>query len=122
MKNIYDTFEVIKNSNLKARQNNDYITLLINAQALLDYAPDLINLMVNSEHEYRKIEATLANTKDENGKYYSNSYCETQAKSSEKYKDYIKAKATLDWVYESINLSKKLATDVDNNYKASINK
>lgn len=120
MLEIYKNFEAIRQSNLKARKNNDYYTLLINAQALLDYAPDLIKIMVDNEHEYRKKEATLANTKDENGKYYSNSYCETQAKAGEEYREYIKAKATLDWLYESVNLSKKLAVDTDKNLTATL--
>lgn len=120
MHELYKTFELIRQANLKARKMNDYYTLLINAQALLDYAPDLIKIMVDNEHEYRKTEATLANTKDENGKYYSNSYCETQAKSGENYKEYIRAKATLDWLYESVNLSKKLAQDNNKELTAQI--
>ena len=110
---IYKIFEAIRKSNLEARKRNDYLTLMVNAQALLDYVPQLIEIMVNEEHEYRKFEAKLSQTKDENGKYYSNSYCETQSKATTNYKEYIKAKATLDWVYDSVNLSKKLATSVD---------
>lgn len=117
---IYKTFEAIRKSNLEARKRNDYLTLMVNAQALLDYVPQLIEIMVNEEHEYRKTEARLSNTKDENGKYYSNSYCETQSKATENYKEYIKAKSTLDWVYDSVNLSKKLASSVDQELTAQL--
>lgn len=117
---LYQTFKAIRDSNLKARKENNYYKLLENGQALLDYAPDLIELMVNNEHEYRKREAELSNTKDDNGKFFSNSYCETQSKATTNYKEYIKAKATLDWIYDSVNLSKKLATSVDQELTAQI--
>lgn len=117
---LYKTFKAIRDSNLKARRENNYYKLLENGQALLDYAPDLIELMVDNEHEYRKKEAELSNTRDENNKLYSNSYCETQSKATESYKEYIKAKATLDWLYDSVNLAKKLAVDSDKNLIATI--
>jgi len=117
---LYQTFKAIRDSNLKARKENNYYKLLENGQALLDYAPDLIELMVNNEHEYRKREAELSNTKDDNGKFFSNSYCETQAKSTDNYREYIKAKATLDWLYDSVNLAKKLAVSNEQELHAHI--
>lgn len=120
MLEIYKTFEAIRQSNLKARKNNDYYTLLINAQALLDYVPQLIEIMVNEEHEYRKLEAKLSIEKDELGKKNTSAWCEVQAKATDNYREYTKAKATLDWVYDSVNLSKKLAVDTDKNLTATI--
>jgi len=120
MNEIYKTFETIRQANLKARQNNLYDDLLANAQALSDYIPKLIEIMVDNEHEYRKEEARLSNSKDENGKYYSNSYCETQAKATDYYKEYKRAELTLDWCYATINISKKLATSVGNEYNSII--
>jgi len=112
MEELYKTFETIRLANLKARHNNDYYKLLINGQALLDYAPQLIEVLVDNEHKYRSYEAKLALERDENGKLYSNSYCETQAKASEFYKEYKRAEKTLDWLYSSVNMSKKLALNV----------
>ena len=117
---IYKTFKAIRDSNLKARREMNYYKLLENGQALLDYAPDLIEIMVNQEHEYRKKEAELSLGKDELGKKNTSAWCEVQSKSTEYYKEYIKAKATLDWLYDSVNLAKKLAVDSDKNLTATI--
>ena len=119
---LYKTFDLIRKSNLQARRDNNYFKLLENGQALLDYVPDLIEIMVNSEHAYRKLEAKLSQEKDELGKRNTSAWCETQAKASEDYREYIKAEATLKWVYDSVNLSKKLAQDNENELKSTIKK
>lgn len=120
MENLYKVFEAIRKSNLEARKMNNYDKLLENAQALSDYIPEMIEILVTQENLYRKYEASLANTKDENGKYYSNSYCETQAKATENYKEFKKAELTLDWAYATINISKKLAASVGSEYNSII--
>ena len=117
---LYKTFDLIRKSNLQARRDNNYFKLLENGQALLDYVPDLIEIMVNSEHAYRKLEAKLSQEKDELGKRNTSAWRETQAKASEDYREYIKAEATLKWVYDSVNLSKKLAQDNENELKSTI--
>lgn len=118
---LYTTFRAINQSNKKARHDNNYYKLLENAQALMDYIPELIDIIVDNEHEYRKFEAEMTQKRDENGKLMSGTYCETQAKATQFYKDYRKAELIKDWVYDSINLAKKLAVDNENNLKATKN-
>jgi len=115
MHEIYKTFEMIRKSNLEARKNNLYDKLLENAQALSDYIPQLIEILVTEENKYRKIEAEALNEEK-----MTSARAETVAKSSENYKEYIRAKLTLDWCYETINISKKLATSVGNEYNSQI--
>jgi len=119
---IYQTFKVISESNKKARKDNNYYKLLENGQALLDYIPTLIDIIVDNEHQYRKFEAEMAQKRDENGKLMSGTYCETQAKATQFYKEYRKAEMIKEWVYDSVNLAKKLAVDSDTNLKATTNK
>lgn len=102
----------------KARHNNDYLTLMVNAEALLENLPLLINYCVDQENEYRKFEAKLANEMTDNKKNTS-SYCETQAKATENYKEWQKAKQFIELMYEMVALSKKLAGSIDKEMQAS---
>jgi len=121
MENIYSTIDIIVKAQKKARQNNDYLTLMINAEALLEFVPALINYSVDQEIEYRKFEARYTNEIDKQGKRNSGAYAETQAKATDFYKDWTKAKLFIDLIYEMVNLSKKLAGSVDRELSASKN-
>ncbi len=111
---IYKTLDAIKNSNLKARRNNDFNTLLVNGQALLDWLPNLIDYNVEQEHEYRKFEAEQLS-----GENITSSKAEALAKATVFYKEFIRSKNYISWIYECVNMSKKLASDINNNLKAS---
>lgn len=110
---VFKTLDVIVASQKKARQSNDYNTLLLNAEALLEYCPKLIEYAVDQESEYRKFEAKLADSKDENGKRNTSAYCETQAKAQDSYKEWQRAKQFIELLYEMVNMAKKLAGSVD---------
>lgn len=111
---IYKTLEAIKNSNKKARQQNNYYQLLLNSQAMLDYLPDLIDYNVEQEHLYRRYEAEEL-TKEN----MTSAKAETNAKATEYYKEFTRSKLYREWIYEAINIAKKLAVDTNNNFKAS---
>lgn len=121
MENLYKVFEAIRKSNLEARKMNNYDKLLENAQALSDYIPDMIEILVTQENLYRKYEADILQLEDKDaGRKITSSYAETQAKATDYYKEYRKAELTLDWAYATINISKKLATSVGNEYNTTI--
>lgn len=111
---IYETLTLIKNSNKKARKENNYLKLLENSQALLDYLPDLIDYHVEQEHEYRKFEAEEL-TKEN----MTSAKAETNAKATVGYKEFRRSYNYINWIYEAINVAKKLANDINNNLKAS---
>lgn len=113
MEQLYSTIDTIIKAQKKARQNNDFLTLLVNGEALLEYLPQMINYSVDMEMFYRKFEASLANEKDENGKRNSGAYCETQAKAIKEYGEWQRAKLTIELMYEMVNVSKKLAGSVE---------
>jgi hypothetical protein len=113
----YKTIDVIIKSFKKARRNNDYLTILTNALALLEYLPEMIEYMVGQEAEYRKFEAGLAD-KTENEKRLPSSYCETQAKATNFYKEWQRAKNFIELCYELVNIAKKLASSVDKEFNA----
>ncbi len=112
MEETYKTINIIVEAQKKARRNNDFLTLMTNGEALLEFIPQLIDYSITKESEYRKYEAGLANEMD-GLKRNSGSYCETQAKATDYYSEWQKTKMTIDWIYEMVNLSKKLATSVD---------
>lgn len=119
MENLYKTIDIIVKAQQKARQSNDYLTLMVNAEALLERIPALINYSVEQESEYRKYEAKIANEIDENKKKLSGAYCETQAKATDFYKEWQKAKQVIEFMYEMVQMSKKLAGSVDKELSAS---
>lgn len=116
---VYKTIDTIIGVIKKARHDNDYNTLLLSALALLEYTPSLINYYVNQEAQYRKLEARLANETDEQGKRNTSSWCETQAKASEYYTEWQRAKRFEELIYEMVKLSKMLARSVDNEFSAT---
>lgn len=119
MEQLVKTFQAIRDSNKEARQRNDFYKLLKNGSDLLDHSFDLIQILVDSEHEYRKVEAKLQNEKRED-KWNTSAYCESHAKASEHYKNFRKATLINEWVLENVQLSKKLANDTNNNLKSQI--
>ena len=120
METIYKTIDIIIASQKKARQNDDYLKLMVNAEALLEFIPAMINHSVEQESEYRKFEAGLIDEKD-GDKKLTGSYCETKAKATSFYKEWQKAKMFIELMYEMVNLSKKLAGSVDLSLQASRN-
>ena len=52
---VFKTIDVIIASFKQARHNKDYLTLMTNGLALLEYLPGLINYSIEQESEYRKI-------------------------------------------------------------------
>lgn len=119
MENIYKTIDTIVQSQKKARKNNDYLTLMINAEALLEYIPELINYSVGQESEYRKFEAGLSTKTETDGKRLTSSYCETQAKATEFYQEWQRAKQFIELMYEMVNMSKALGRGINKEFNAS---
>lgn len=118
MEEIYKTIDLIVKAQQKARRNNDFLTILVNAEALLERIPTLINYSVEQESEYRKFEARLSDEKDENGKRFSGSYCETKSKATDFYKEWQKSKLFMELIYEYVQISKKLAGSIDKEFNA----
>lgn len=118
MEELYKTIDVIIKAQQKARQNNDYLNLLLNAEALLERIPQLINYATTQEGEYRKFEAKLSDEFDVNNKRNSSAYCDTQAKATDFYREWQKAKLFTELIYEMVNLAKKLAGSVDKELNA----
>ena len=118
MEKIYQTIDTILKAQKKARQNKDYLTLMLNGEALLEYLPELINYSVDSESSYRKYEAKLSDeyTGD---KRNSSAYCDAQAKAQPQYQEWQRAKNFIELIYEIVNMSKKLAGGIDSELRAS---
>lgn len=114
---VYKTIDTIIEAQKKARRNNDYITLLTNSEALLEHLPALINYQVDQEALYRKFEAKLAD-EFSGDKRNSSSYCETQAKATEYYTEWQRAKLFQELIYEMVALGKKLASSVDKEFNS----
>lgn len=112
----YNTIDAIIKANKKARKDNDYMTLMMNGEALLEYIPELIAYNVDEEHEYRKFEARLLDEKIEGKKPNTSSYCEAQAKATESYKNWQRSKQIIELMYEMVQMAKKLATGVDKEF------
>ena len=112
---IYKIFESIRKSNLEARKMNNYDKLLENAQALSDYIPQIIDILVEQENQYRKFDAELLSQEK-----MTSSKAETMAKATDYYKEFKRAELMQDWAYETINISKKLATSVSNDYQTQV--
>lgn len=108
---------IIKSLKLK-RISHNYLGLMEDALALLEYTPSLIEYCVDKESEYRKFEASLTN-EEKDGKKNSSAYCETQAKATDYYKDWQKTKLFLELIYEMVNVAKKLANNIDSELNSS---
>lgn len=112
MEETYKTIELIVKHQKKSRQDKKWIKLLVDAEALLEHIPTLINHSVDKESAYRKFEATMSDQVDSAGKRYTSSYCDTQAKATDMYAEWRKADKFIEWMYEAVNLSKKLGDTI----------
>ena len=104
-----------------ARQTLNYDKLLLNGEACLEYAYQLILYGVDQESEYRKFEASLADKLDENGKKFTSAYCETKAKATDAYREWQRAKLVVELLYDLANMGKALARGIDRSVNASSN-
>lgn len=119
MEELFKTIDVIVLAQKKARQNNDYLTLMSNGEALLERVPQLINYSVEKEAEYRKFEAKMIDERDDTGKRYTSSYCETKSKATNAYSEWQRAKQFIELMFEMVNLAKMLARSVNKEFNAS---
>lgn len=119
IEDIYKIIDQIIRKQKEARRQNDYLALMVNAEALLEYIPNLIRFSVDQEGEYRKFEAKLSNEFDTAGKKYTSSYCETQAKATDHYKNWQQSKQFIELMYEMVQMAKKLAGSVDKEFNAN---
>ena len=118
MEKIYQTIDRIIQAQKKARRENDYLTLMLNGEALLEYVPELIIYSISQESEYRKLEAMLSD-EYQGDKRNSSAYCETQAKSSDFYKEWQKTKMFMELMYEMVNMSKALGRGLTSEFNAT---
>ena len=121
---IEETFKIIDKiieAQKKARRENDYLTLLTNGEALLEYLPKLIEYSVEQESEYRKFEAKLADSIGDvtTGKRNTSSYAETQAKATDFYRNWQRTKLFMELIYELVNIAKKLSGSVNDEFNSS---
>src|ERR1035437_5957898 len=115
---IYKTIDKIIQAQKKARHDDDYLTIMLNGEALLEYIPELILYSVSQESEYRKFEAGMID--ETNGtKKLTSSYCETKAKATDFYKEWQKTKQFIELMFEMVNMAKALGRGLNNEIKAS---
>lgn len=115
---MYKIIQTIISAQKKARASNDYLGIIMNSEALLEYLPELINHSVDMEALYREFEAKLADELDEQGKRRSGAYCETKAKATEHYREWQRSKQMIELVYELVQMGKKIASSVDKEFNA----
>jgi len=102
----------------KCRQEQDFLGIMLNGEALLEYLPAMIDYSVDQESLYRKYEAELTSgVKD--GKATTSSYCETQAKASDFYKEWQRTKQFIELIYEMVQMSKALAKGVSKDFNTA---
>lgn len=119
MTELYETIDrIIADCKVK-RSRNDRDGLLENGQACLEYAYRLTHYSVDMESSYRKFEADLADKTDENGKRNTSAYAETQAKATDFYKEWQRARQVIEVLNDLANMAKALARGVDSSYNAS---
>lgn len=112
------TIDAIIAKQKKARKEQDFLGIMLNGEALLEYLPAMIDYSVDQESAYRKYEAELTN-KDNNGKAATSSYCETQAKASDFYKEWQRTKQFIELMYEMVQMSKALAKGVSKDFNTA---
>jgi len=115
---MFDSLSLILADTKKARQLKQYNRIIDNAQAVLDYLPDIIAYEVEQEQQYRQFEAKLLDEREESGKLRTSSYCETKAKATDFYANYRKAQLFRELSYEVVQISKKIARSNEQEYNA----
>ena len=102
IQDIQKTSEAILTTLKKQRHKNDTDGLIETGIASLEYAGQLIPMMVDSEHKYRVLEKESVLTPMAQGK------AETIAKASEEYRDWRHCVALYDTLNEISVMAKKL--------------
>lgn len=115
---MFEVIEKIIADTKSKRIKNDYYGIILNAEAVLEYLPAILNYEVEQEHQYRTYEAKLALERDESGKTRTGAYCETQAKATPFYAEYRKAQLFRELMYEVINISKKLSSGINKEFNS----
>lgn len=117
---VHKVIQAIMASNKEARKRNDYIKLIENGFAVLEYVSTLIEIKIDSEGKYRQLEASeldrLMDTKGRNG------IAETNAKASQPYQDLLHATDLIELCYNMINIAKLLARGIDKELQATPNR
>ena len=114
LQEISKTIDVIMESNKQAREQNNYIKLIENGFECLGFINKLINIAIDSEKFYRKLEASTLLELKSQGNKGKNGEAEVVAKASQYYSDWQNAKMLIDLCYEMNNVSKKLADSLNN--------
>lgn len=112
----YKTIDLIIKSFKEARRKNDYLTIMNNGLALLEYLPALIEYSVDMESEYRKFESKILHEVDSAGKQRTSAYADTEAKATEYYKNWSYSKQFIELVYQLVAMAKKLSSSVDKEF------
>ena len=118
LKDITNTIDAIMADNKKARNENNYIKLIENGFACLEYINKIINISIDAEREYRKYEATLLMELKEQGNKGKNGEAETRAKATEYYIEFRHCEQLLNLCYEMVNVAKKLADSLNDELRA----
>lgn len=118
---LNNTIEAIMSSNKKARNENNYLKLIENGFACLEYTHKLINISVDAEKEYRKFEAEELLRLAEAGVKGKNGEAETKAKATEHYQNWQWTVQLINLCYEMVNVSKLLSRSMESEYKAMPN-
>ena len=115
----YEIIDIITKKFRADRKANNYLGLVEDGLALLEEVPKLIEISITQESLYRQYEAKLSDERDDTGKRNTNSYCETQSKATEYYRDWQKAKQTIEFVIDLVNMSKILARGLTKEFNAN---
>lgn len=118
IKEIGNIIDLIMEDNRLARANNNYIKLIENGFACLEYINKIINIMIDAEKGYRKYEAQLLLELKEAGNKGKNGEAETRAKATDFYSDYRHCDLLLNLCYEMVNVAKKLADSLNDELRA----
>lgn len=118
---LHKTIGVIMESNKKARQNNNYILLIENGFACLEYIHKIIDIAVESEKQYRQFEAKVLYDLKESGVKGKNGEAETRAKATGFYSDWQHSIQLITLCYEMVNVAKLLSRSLDKELKAMPN-
>lgn len=117
---MFEKLELIIKSNKQKRKGKDYLGILLNSEAVLEYLPALIQYEVDKESEYRKFEASILELEgaELKGRKITSSLAETLAKATNDYKEFRKAQLFRELSYEVVQMGKKIAGSVNQEFNA----
>lgn len=118
---LHKTIGAIMDSNKKARQANNYILLIENGFACLEYVHKIIDIAIDSEKKYRQYEAKVLEELKNSGVKGKNGEAETRAKATEFYSDWQHSIQLITLCYEMVNVAKLLSRSLDKELKAMPN-